>query len=177
MRRIVQILLFGLISLFCFQAFAQVGAPGEDATKVQAKPKEKPLGIVKYKRFWRFCPSVDELIYNNQSWGAKGHWETMGLSFATEVTAFEGIHWTGVNLGTVACLYKGSGVTFPIAIGQKSIVLKPEGRFWTSDKSGTSWACIRSDPKDCPFVFRDQISNSAKSIEVIYQEIRSLKGS
>ena len=177
MKRTFQVLLLGLFSLSFLVAYAQENEQAAGTPQAQVKkPKIKPLGEKKYKRFWRFCPVADALIYNNQSWGARGNWETMGLSFASEITAFEGVHWTGVNLGTVACLYKGSGVTFPVAIGRKEIVLKPEGRYWKKDDAdGTSWSCVRSDPKDCPFVFHDEVSGSAKDMSTIYQEIQSLK--
>jgi hypothetical protein len=161
-------------------AYAADAIPGqaaaEEGAKVKATPKFKPLGDTKYKKNWKYCPKADQLVVSNQEWGVEGGWQTMGISFATSIIAFEGAHWSGVNLGKIICLYRGEGVTFPVSIGRTDMVLRPVGRYWKDINSdATSLDCVRSSPNDCPFVFQDDISGSSKNIKLIYNEIMGIK--
>ena len=99
------------------------------------------------------CPAPAQLQLHKKTmhWGAQDGWLSHERSFSNKINKFLGAQWSGVNVGTIFCLYQGDGeMTFPIRVQYSNLVLTPKAGRWNKNISQYI-NCISQDINDCPF--------------------------
>ena len=121
------------------------------------------------------CPPLSALHKNAKTlvWStAHSDWRSFSTSFADHLSEFLGAQWQGVNVGSVACLYRSPDkITFPVVLQFNRLVYEPKGGQWGKNLGGYV-NCFSHHRHDC--IFKPQPN---EKVGDIYQTINKLKGS
>jgi len=128
-------------------------------------PKQPPPTTTKVVHI--YCPEHFKLEKKGLFWEGSGGWRSYAQSFVNEVDAFLGARWSGVNVGKMACVYKGKkAYTFPVVLQNDQLVPAPKGGKWSQLKDGKI-ECHSNEILDCPFHFKTQKTD----IKRVYEEL------
>lgn len=119
------------------------------ATSSTTPPKTTPDGFK-----MQYCPEKEKLVKTGMIWTAEDKWKSHDESFAEKISEFLGAQWTGINLGTIICIYGDQAVVdFPIALEPIYVMsaLEPQGDNWSVNVKGYRF-CHSTNTQDCGFM-------------------------
>lgn len=102
----------------------------------------------------QYCPEKEKLVKTDMIWTAEDKWKSHDESFAEKISTFLGAQWTGINLGTIICIYGDKDVVdFPIALESiyVMLVLEPQNDNWSANIKGYRF-CHSTNTQDCGFM-------------------------
>lgn len=179
MRRIFTTTL--LLLSFCLnaQAFWSSKPAEESAGLIIPAKTEEPGKIITHKPppttttvMVIYCPEHFKLQKHGLFWEGPSGWRSYAQSFVNEIDSFLGARWSGVNVGKMACVYKGKkAYTFPVVLQNDKLVPTPKSGKWGALKDGTV-ECHSHEILDCPFEFTKQETD----IKRVYEELEFFEG-
>lgn len=150
-------LLFGciIITTLHYKVFAgdntpsaKNNCPTEEYYQEQLKPKAKDAPAEDAP--WMYCPEAKQLHKKDGNWYGPHGWRSYDLSFVNRILKFQVAQWSGVDFGSVVCLYQtGNNATFNIILKRSILSNVPHCGNWKKEKDYHQ--CVSSTPADCPF--------------------------
>lgn len=170
LKQINRMLLIGLSLLGCITA--ALAAPASKQVKAVEKKDETMLYLLSKEYHRETCPPIEALEQtHDKRWKAPGGWLSSDPSFVTSLQEFYGAQWSGVNVGSVVCMYIKSGRhDFPVSIYRPTVVKTPNGGAWV--EKGGHKECFSKDRQECAF----EVEKTVRSKKTIYDELDFYKG-
>lgn len=132
-----------------------VGNAGLAAKSSISKPNNSKSTTVIPNGFEvQYCPEKEKLVKTNMIWTAEDKWKSHDESFAEKISEFLGAQWTGINLGTILCIYGDQAVVdFPVALEPIYVMLalEPQNDNWSVNIKGYRF-CHSTNTQDCGFM-------------------------
>lgn len=177
MKRIYTLLLLATISLSTQAFWSSKPAEESSGLIIPAKPTEGKI-ITKQPPpttttlMVIYCPEHFELQKHGLFWEGPSGWRSYAQSFVNEIDSFLGARWSGVNVGKMACVYKGKkAYTFPVVLQNDKLVPTPKNGKWGKLSDGKV-ECHSNEILDCPFEFTKQETD----IKRVYEELEFFEG-
>jgi len=139
--------------------------PGAKEKKKEKKEEEPPATVIKIVTM--YCPTLKKIVKQGLFWGAAEGWRSYSQSFVDEIDTFLGAKWTGVNVGKMACIYKGKkAYTFLVILQNDKLVPVPTGGKWGPLTDGNV-NCHSGNPFECGFKYEEKKTD----IKRVYEEL------
>jgi len=122
----------------------------------------------------QYCPEKEKLVKTGMIWTAEDKWRNHDESFAEKISTFLGAQWTGINLGTVICIYGDQAVVdFPVALEPIYVMLalEPQNGNWSVNIKGYRF-CHSTNTQDCGFMVQQPKKQGPLYDDIKYHPIK-----